>query len=323
MTRVPPKKHVSRDANSVDLPQPHNKIGDGPWKGSHKSNKGKGKKGKNKGKEKVRSRTESEPPEAEADENSKVPPWCSENKAPPWRRGRQYTKEANTSSRTPDDDDWGEWTAPKSSTASSSTAPPQAKSASGVDTDPARIITSGSSLNARMRRTNPFEFLEIDVETVAQGLALSKGDIKAAWRKMLLKLHPDKAGDSQEAQDKMVMLNLIYEHLNQPYMLEANAHHWLKPNVKEPEAPSAPPVEGALAQVLSKRVAVSVASGREFDPLTRRYAAAMAEQAAEVKAEQCAPKGVPVSFGPKTSADQCDACRKSLPQKDNKTHKGV
>ena len=75
-----------------------------------------------------------------------------------------------------------------------------------------------------MRRTSPFEFLEIAVETVAQGLALSKADIKAAWRKMLLKLHPDRAGNSQEAQDKIVMLNLIYEHMNEPYMLEANAN---------------------------------------------------------------------------------------------------
>ena len=60
-------------------------------------------------------------------------------------------------------------------------------------------------------------------------------------------------------------------------MLTANAHRWLKRSAKKPEAASVPPVEGALAQVLFKRVAGVAASGRESDPLTRRYAAAMAE----------------------------------------------
>ena len=133
---------------------------------------------------------------------------------------------------------------------------------------------------------------------------------------MLLKLHPDRAGNTQEAQDKMVMLNLIYEHMNEPHMLTANAYRWLKRSAKKPEAASVPPVEGALAQVLFKRVAGVAASGRESDPLTRRYAAAMAEQDIEVRAGQSAPKGILAAFGLKESANQCEACSKTLPRND-------
>jgi len=234
VTRIPPKNHVSRDATSVALPQPHNKVGDGPWTDRPKSGKGKGKKGKDKDKgkdrpqgkgkkskdqdkDKHRPQEVPEPPEPEPERKERVPPWRPEEKVPPWRKDKGRKKEAKASPEESEDEDWGSWKAPKGATPAGSTNPPEAKPPPEVDAAPPTIITSGSSLDARVRRTNPFEFLEIAVETVEQGLVLSPADSKAAWRKMLLKLHPDKAGNTQEAQDKMVMLNSIYKHLNEPY----------------------------------------------------------------------------------------------------------
>ena len=55
-------------------------------------------------------------------------------------------------------------------------------------------------MQAGMLRTNPFVYVGLPVTTVAEGTKLTKQEIRKAYLEMSKKLHPDKAGDSVEAQ---------------------------------------------------------------------------------------------------------------------------
>ena len=298
----PPEQHASRDASSVDVPQPFNKIGDGPRNKERRGGKGKKGKGKNKGKNGDQPEPEPGTPETVLESDSDELPGFDQRRFPEGT--------ATSSSRTPP---------PRGSAATGSTAVPKSEPAPGVSTNPEQVISTGSAMQARMLRTKPFVYLGLPVKTVAEGKKITTQGIRKAYLEMSRKLHPDKAGNSVEAQENSVFLTRIYELLNKPNMLEASARRWLEPDAKAKAMPGITLVQGALAQVFGHRVVIASSSGQEFDTQARRCAAAMAEQAAEAEAARTVSKGGPVAFGPKAPRDPCEACREKLPRK-NKGH---